>query len=462
MVATMSSAPFWRRRGLRWGMIAAVLFSIFFISVFQLVYWRATGFLLASLDRSVTEQLELLAARPVEMLPFMVRSRMNGGPAVVTMVGLFSASGVWEVGDLVVIPNGLALDGHTHPVIGGESEMALRAIGKRLPDGQILVAARDAKEILVVRDEFAHAATVFIVPALILSLTTGALIGVFSERRLRRINATAERIIGGELQLRLPVGSRGDDLDRLCVIVNRVLDRLESGIEALRSAGENIAHDLRTPLTALRLRLERAITTLGDETAALVPIEQAIGSVDQALSTITALLRISDIQHGVRVSAFAIFDLPPLLQETVEIFRPVAEERDITLSANINRPAYMLGDRALIIEALANLVDNAIKFTPSGGQVKVSLYGPTEWAVIEVADTGPGIPAELRQSVLRRFVRLDSSRTKIGSGLGLSMVKAIADLHQATLKISDGNPGCIVQMICKPCELDSEQQAVAS
>ena len=248
-------------------------------------------------------------------------------------------------------------------------------------------------------------------------------------------------------QLRLPVDGSGDDLDRLCIIVNRVLDRLEAGIEALRSAGENIAHDLRTPLTALRVRLERAIIVIGSEAAAARPIEQAIDSVDQALSTITALLRIADIQHGVRVSAFAVLDLPPLLEETAEIFRPLAEERGISLSVVVTRTAQIEGDRALIIEALANLVDNAVKFTPDGGRVELSLYGPPARVVLSVADTGPGIPFDMRQSVLRRFFRLDGSRTSQGSGLGLSMVKAIADLHQGELKISDGNPGCVVQLI---------------
>jgi signal transduction histidine kinase len=381
------------------------------------------------------------------MLPFMIRSRMNGGPAVVTLVGLFDAHGLHEAGDLMVFPDALPLDGHPHEIVGGEAELNLRAVGRHLSDGQILVAARDVQEVLEVRDEFARAAMAFIVPALVLSLTISAVIGVLSERRLRRINATVERIIGGELHLRLPVGRSGDDLDRLCVIVNRVLDRLEAGIEALRSAGENIAHDLRTPLTALRMRLERAIANLGDETAALVPIEQAIGSVDQALSTITALLRIADIQHGVRVSAFVVFDLRPLLHETVEIFRPVAEERDIAFSANIDRDTHIFGDPALMIEALANLVDNAIKFTPKGGHVKLGLSAISELAILEVSDTGPGIPPERREAVLRRFVRLETSRTKIGSGLGLSMVKAIADLHNASLKISGGDTGCIVQLI---------------
>ena len=171
-------------------------------------------------------------------------------------------------------------------------------------------------------------------------------------------------------------------------------------------------------------------------------IDDCIGNVDQSLSTITALLRIADLQNGWRSTEFQPCNLAVLLEETVEIFQPVAEERQISLGAVIEAHSYVEGDWDLLVEAIANLVDNALKVTPPGGRVDVFLRSRVEGPVITVADTGPGIPPEARQSVLRRFVKLDISRNSTGRGLGLSLVQAICDLHHFSIFIQDNNPGC--------------------
>lgn len=425
------------------------------MAMFGLVYWRSSTLMFDTLDRSVIEQLELLSARPPDMLAFMIASRMNHQPAVVTQVGLFDVNRGPIVGDITEVPDRLRLDGHVHPVSAGDEPPARwRSAGRHLPDGRILIVARDADEILDVRESLVHGAMAGIIPAILLSLAGGAMVGVASERRLRRLNAVAERIIAGELSERLPANHDGDELDRLCAIVNRTLDRLEEGVDALKGVGDNIAHDLRTPLTALRARLERTSEVAGSDTPVGRSIDQSIQGVDQALSIVTALLRIANIQHIRRESAFAIVDLAEIVRETVDIYQPVAEEKGVGLECVIDTPAKVVGDRQLLIEVLVNLVDNAVKFTPANGRVRVAVGGTQLRPVVTVSDTGPGIPPEARPAVFHRFHRGEASRTTQGNGLGLSLVAAVAKLHHFAICLADNDPGLRVDLLCWRTDID--------
>jgi len=419
------------------------------LTMFGLMYWRSSVLLFDTLDRSVIEQLQLLSARPPELLPFMIKSRMNQQPDVMTRVGLFDRAGHPLVGDIGMMPDALVLDGKVQAVLSPDLPIEhWRAVGKTLPNQQILVVARSADEILEVRRKLVNGAVVGIVPAILLSLAGGALAGLATERRLRRLNAVAERIIAGDLRERLPTQPGGDELDRLCTIVNRILDRLEEGVGALRGVGENIAHDLRTPLTALRARLERSAALAGSETHEAQSIDQSIGNVDRALSIITALLRISEIENLRRASAFARVDLMEILQETADTFLPVAEEKGIRLIASCETQAVIVGDRQLLIEALVNIVDNAVKFTPSGGTVELRLSGTPAAPLVVVSDNGPGMTLGARARAFQRFYRADGARSTPGSGLGLSLVAAVAKLHHYAVQIDDNHPGCLITMLC--------------
>ena len=418
--------------------------------MFEVITSQATGLLSVTIDRSVREQLSLLAARPPDMLPFMITSRLNGGPSVVTLVGLFRADRQPLVGDLSVIPEGLLLDGRAHSVTSPAIQLPLRAAGRALPDGRLLVVARDATDLVEIEGDLSRAALALAIPFALITLAAAGLLGMASERRLRRVNATAERIIEGDLSLRLEADPEGDELDRLCAIVNRMLRRLEEGLAAMRSAGENIAHDLRTPLTAVRARLERAAEQAGTGSDVGRLIEQGITGIDQSLSTIRALLRIADLEHGRRVAAICVVETSHLLAETAEIFGPVAEEAGLTLRLDLASSSPILADRDLVIEAVANLLDNAIKFTPAGGHVTLGCQDVGSFMVISVSDTGPGIPEALRQAVLTRFVQLDSSRKTDGRGLGLSLVHAICKLHGFQLEIGENDVGgTVVTITCR-------------
>jgi signal transduction histidine kinase len=419
--------------------------------MFGLMYWHSSTLLFSTIDRSVIEQLDLLSARPPDLLPFLITSRLNRPPPVVTQVGLFAADHSLIVGDMAEWPEELLLDSAAHNVRAPALPDAhWRAAGKRLPGGDILIVARSADEILEVQDGLRRYLGIALVPAILLSLVGGAIIGINSERRLQQINNVAERIMDGDLEERLPVTPRGDELDRLCMIFNRVLARLQSGVDALTCVGENIAHDLRTPLTAVRARLERSRVGALDGTPQGEVLDHALAGIDQALSIVTALLRIADIQHGARASHFQSFDLANIVQETAESYQPVAEDKGITLTTSIAIPALISGDRQLMIEALVNLVDNAIKFTPAGGEVDIALKGEPSRPALSVSDSGIGIPPEQRLAVFRRFYRLEKSRTTPGVGLGLSLVAAIAQLHRFELALEDNQPGCRITILCWP------------
>lgn len=439
----------WRSRGLRWGLAVAVMLGGSLMAMFGLMYWRSTALMLDTVDRSVVEQLELLSARPPDMLPFMIASRMNRHPAVVTLVGLFEPGGQPIVGDVALMPESIVLDGRVQAVTApGLPSEHWRAAGRTLPNGRVLVVARSADEILEIRAGLLRNAIAGIVPAVLLCLGCGTLVGVATERRMRGFNAVAERIIAGDMRERLPERGAGDELDRLCTIVNRVLGQLERGVEALKGVGENIAHDLRTPLTVMRARLEHSQTLAGPDTPLGCSIGQSIEGVDQALSIVTALLRISEIQHVLREASFEAFDLARIVQETADSYQPVAEEKGVDLTISIANTSTIVGDRQLMIEALVNLVDNAVKFTPKAGQISLVLAGTPARPVITVSDTGPGIPITARSTVFQRFYRADASRTTHGNGLGLSLVAAVADLHRFSIRLGENNPGCRVELLC--------------
>jgi PAS domain S-box-containing protein len=223
--------------------------------------------------------------------------------------------------------------------------------------------------------------------------------------------------------------------------------RLEEALQEAKVIGDNIAHDLRTPLTHVRLRLERGrehASTLEEFRAVA---DQAIAGLDQSLTTITALLRITEIEHSRRREGFSDVQLAPLIREVGDLYEPIAEDKGVTLRVEAPDGATVNGDRDLLIEAVANLVDNAMKFTPQGGRVELVLLYQEGETVIRVIDTGPGIPEHEREAVTQRFYRSDKSRNIKGLGLGLSMVATIVKLHSFRLTISAG-PGCTAEIAC--------------
>jgi signal transduction histidine kinase len=265
--------------------------------------------------------------------------------------------------------------------------------------------------------------------------------------RLSEVNRRIQRIVAGDLRERLPSRGRDDPFDQLAVSVNRMLGEIEALIHEIAGVGDDIAHDLRTPLTRVRIRLERGrehAATL-EELRAVVDV--SIAGLDQSLAIVTALLRIAEIEHSRRLAGFSQVRLAPLVREVGDLYDPIAEDKRITLQVEAADETIVHGDRDLLFEAVANLVDNAVKFTPEGGRVELALLRRDGETVIRVKDTGPGIPEIERQAVTKRFYRSDKSRRTEGLGLGLSLVAAIVKLHGFRFTIAPG-PGCTAEIAC--------------
>ncbi len=259
-----------------------------------------------------------------------------------------------------------------------------------------------------------------------------------------------DRIMEGGLHARLPVGRGGDEMARLAGSVNRMLERLERLLDEIKGVGDDIAHDLRTPLSRVRAGLERAVLHPVPEQGLRAAINRAVADLDQCFAVITALLRIGEIEHGRRQEAFAAVGLRELAAEVVELYEPLAEAAGNRLLLDPGPAASLRGDRDLLVELLANLVDNAIKFTPAGGSIRVAVLLRDGTPVLRVADTGIGIAASERDAVLGRFYRSDKSRHVGGSGLGLSLCNAIARLHGARVVVGGVEGGGAVFEILFP------------
>jgi signal transduction histidine kinase len=257
------------------------------------------------------------------------------------------------------------------------------------------------------------------------------------------VNQRVQRIIAGDLRERLPHRNGNDPFSRLAVIVNGMLDEMETMINALAGVGNDIAHDLRTPLTRARLSLERGRTHATTPEQFQAVTDKAIGGIDQSLGIVTALLRLTEIENSRRSAGFGLVALHEILREVCDVYEPIAEDKSIELGVDIDRKLDIWGDRDLLFEAVANLVDNAIKFTPAGGKVGLELLRGDKETIVCVTDTGPGISEQEREAVLRRFYRSDKMRNTPGVGLGLNLVAAIIKLHGFRLVIHPGSGGRI-------------------
>ena len=265
------------------------------------------------------------------------------------------------------------------------------------------------------------------------------------QRRMSAISGTAEAIIDGDLGRRVPV--RGDDdLSRLAMTLNRMLDRNGALMDSLRQVTSDVAHDLRTPLNRLRQRLERSARQAQDP-ADRVEIEGALGDVDAILTTFAALLRISEVEAGARRAAFRRLNLRALARAVGEDFAPAAEDTGHRLQFEDGPPVWIEGDAELLTQMTVNLVENALRHTPAGCVVRLSAAEADGLPILSVSDNGPGVPAADRARLFDRFYRLERSRSTPGSGLGLALVQAVARLHRAEASLAGGAPGLEARVV---------------
>ena len=327
--------------------------------------------------------------------------------------------------------------------IGGAPELR-RARGRifTLAQGFYLLVARDVHE----RRELEALFTTMLLWGAGLMIVLGLAGGVVISRnflaRLDVINRTSRQIMRGDLSQRVPVSRAGDEFDVLAGHLNRMLDRIERLLHGMREVSDNVAHDLRSPLNRLRNRLEMAAMRHPNDSETARDIDAAVQETDRLIATFNSLLLIAEAEAGSVRESMETFSLGEVIEGIGELYGPLADEK--SLQFKVDKPAIaatIRGNRNLISQAVANLVDNAIKYTPEGGSVAVELEKSPDGPQLIVSDTGPGIPAEERLRVTERFVRLESSRNSPGTGLGLSLVAAVARLHDAELVLEDNRPG---------------------
>jgi signal transduction histidine kinase len=405
------------------------------------IYWQMERFETNRIDRFLEREALALAGQAQPEIARSLGHERAGTFLRADYFALFSASGTGLAGNLARFPPGLPVDGQAHGLaaarlgVAPSGEPALRAVAIRLPDGAVLLLARTLQVLAELRAGVLHALEIGLLPALLLSLGAGMLLGRRALSRVKLTHRTIERIMGGDLHERLPVQGTEDDLDRLAASVNRMLDQLERLLLEVKGVGDNIAHDLRTPLARARAKLERGRNAADELQGLRQVVDTAVTDLDQAIGIITALLRIGEIETGRRRSGFGPVQLEAIAREVCELYHPVSEEHELTLALTVERSATVTGDGELLVEALANLVDNAVKFTPPGGQVRLVVGAEDDLPVIRVEDTGPGIPPADHAAVRRRFYRGEASRHTAGHGLGLSIVGAIVDLHHFRLEV---------------------------
>jgi len=428
--------------------LCIVLFSAF-------VYWEAADYLLARTDAALTEECLSIAADPPDHQLDAIDDRLRQDPRRIKLAGLFGSDGHRIAGNLESLPHGLRIDAPVQTAAAVRIErndretMNVRAIARRLPNGNVVVIAGNIDELTQLAEIVARAVLLGLPLALALCLLVGMVLSARAQKRVEEFNTLVRRIIAGDLRQRLPTQGLEHPFDKLAETENRMLDRIEALVQELAGVGNEIAHDLRTPLTGVRLALERGRANAKTLEEMQLALDYAVGGVDQVLSIITTILRIAEIESGGRPGTLGNVALADLLREVGDLYEPIAEDKHVELRVVSKDEVTVRADHDLLLEAVANLVDNSLKFTPDGGHIELALVRSGEESVIRVSDSGPGIPGNEREAVTRRFYRSDKSRTTFGSGLGLSLVSAVVKLHGFRLSIDSG-PGCVAEIACTP------------
>jgi signal transduction histidine kinase len=318
------------------------------------------------------------------------------------------------------------------------------ARGLRLDNGEFLLVGESRYRSIKAREAILRAFGWSVGITVLLAWVGGGALRTGFLRRIEAINRTTRSIMDGDLSQRVPTLGGGDEIDRLALNLNAMLGRIQSLMENVKQVSDDIAHDLRTPLSRLRYQLEEARDKVGPEGRPVV--EQAIAEMDAILETFSALLRIAQIESGARRNAFSPFDLGQMVSKVAEAYVPVAEDRGQALELVVREELWITGDRELLTQLIVNLIENPIRHCPAATRITVELRRDATDALLRIADTGPGIAETEREKVFRRFYRLEASRTTPGSGLGLALVRAVAELHGATIQLSHNRPGLCVSV----------------
>lgn len=429
---------------------------LFFLSVtilFVFVSWSATGYVEQETDAAIEAEVaglnEQFRQRGPQGLARVVGMRISANPdgdavyliADKDLKPLIGSIDRWP--DMRSEPDGRVSFEITED--NGE-RIAVRARVFVPQPNMRLIVGRKAGTLAQLTRLFNQTLSWGLSVTLALALAGGLLMSNNVLRRVAQFNSTSSRIMAGDLSQRIVTTGSGDEFDELANHLNAMMDQIESLMNNIQHISDNIAHDLRTPLTRLRNRLEDLRQDAG--ATEIDDIDACIEDAEGLLGTFASLLSIARIESGTYETTLNPVNLSQCARDAYELYKALADEKSISLSCDAPGTVEVRGDRNLLFQAITNLLDNAIKYTPEGGNVSICLQQKVgSSAALAVADSGPGIPADMREQVLQRFFRLDKSRSEPGAGLGLSLVQAIAQRHGAGLELDDNDPGLLARLV---------------
>lgn len=424
---------------------------VFATSVFLLlafIYWRTAGFMTAQTDETIEAEIAGLAeqyrSRGINGLISIIRERVARDPNAKTIY-LFTTDDYLKLaGNLSAWPMEAQSQSGWINFTLNESlgwtgpERLARARVFEVQGGLRLLVGRDVQELTMLKRLIEKAINWGMAITLALALLGGYMMSRSTTRRIEVINNTSRRIMNGHLSLRIPTRGTSDDFDQLADNLNQMLDRIVYLMEGIRHVSDSIAHDLRTPLTRLRNQLETTLQTVRDDKAR-EQVALAVAEADQLLATFNALLRIARLETRGNASDMKEISLGTLVNDACELYEALAEDKEQTFIQQVDEAVMVEGDRDLLFQMVSNLIDNAIKYTPEHGEIRVAVTLQDGDAVLEVSDSGIGIPDDEKDQVFQRFYRVGKSRSLPGNGLGLSLVSAVTEVHKGQIRLQDHN-----------------------
>jgi signal transduction histidine kinase len=442
---------FFRFPAVRLALAFVLVTTLATTAVFALVYFQI-GEANEARNRLILEaEAAKSIDRSVDELRTAFEVRLTHDLRRIDYAALFDSNHKVLFGNIDEMP-AIPVDGRSHYVAatrapGGENRLEPAIfVARKRSDGTIMLLGRSLLETLAFRRIVQSALLTGLVPMLLLALAIGAFFARRSSRRLNAIHDTIARIMKGDTHLRLPIGSQHDAVDKISRDVNLMLDEIERLLVQLKGVGDNIAHDLRSPLAVVHAQLERGLDNSSDQQLRAV-VKQALTHIDKAMLTVAALLRLADVEYGPKSRNFQPIDLSAICTDLFEFYEPLAESKSIRMTLETQSPVQILGDGDLMREAVSNLIGNAIKFTPDNGSVSISVTREGDRPVVRVRDTGIGVEPAERDKIFQRFYRTASGHRVPGSGLGLSIAAAIANLHEFDLRFDDNDPGAVFELV---------------
>lgn len=435
----------------RLALLYAVIFSASTLFLFYFFYLFTASYMSQQVENTIETEIQGLAERydedGLEGLTVLIGDRVRRQQAQATGNSIYLLTTYRFqplVGNLDRWPKNATIDDdwiEFELVIDNVIHLA-RAKIFRLPGNYGLLVGRDINQLAVAKRRIIQALIWGLAIMLLLGLAGGVVLSRRTVRKIEKINQTTRSIMSGDdLSRRVPLTKHNDDFDQVAENLNQMLNRIQSLMEDIRRVSDSIAHDLRTPLARLRQHLEEARQQETPHSKSAHYLESSIKEADSLLSTFNALLRIARIESEQIKFGFSMIDFRALIEDIVEFYEPLMEEKQQRMETTLEAGIQSWGDRDLIFQAVANIIENAIKYTPPHGHISISLIRLNTEAVVTIADNGPGIPEAQRENVFRRFYRLDQSRSSSGNGLGLSLVSAVVSMHNGSIELQDNHPG---------------------